>query len=194
MACLGNLSIGIILVTLPLFSLLDYSIASNNLEGHAGGISVFYRMNLKSPLSRAEIRHVLLNTEKKGQTSGIDQIESIPSKSNVFPRTLDTEKLKKVCKLLQTALGRLQELSPSKQEGVTSKLNDKSPKGKSKPKIKPKPPLCFFPWGCGGCCLMRPFNMYKVKYTPPKYKMKPLKPKTKCGNPHYGIYLGRRRR
>ena len=70
--------------------------------------------------------------------------------------------------------------------GGISKLKDKS--------SETKPSLCCYPCGGGGCCLMRPMIIYKVKYTPPKFKMKPLKSKTKCGFPHYGIRLGRKRR
>lgn len=101
-------------------------------------------------------------------------------------RTLNSAKLKKVGRLLEKALDGLKECSQSAPEGGILKLKDKSP--------KQKPSLCCFPCGCGGCCLMRPMIMYKVKYTPPKFKMKPLKSKTKCGCPHYGIHLGKKRR
>lgn len=107
---------------------------------------------------------------------------------NGFTRNLNATKLKTVCRLLEKALDGLKEFSQSAPEGGISKLKDKSPKP------KPKPSLCCIPCGCGGCCLMRPMTMLKVKYTPPKFKMKPLKSKTKCGSPHYGIYLGRKRR
>ena len=109
-----------------------------------------------------------------------------PSDGNGFTRNLNAAKIKRVCRLLERALDGLKEFSKSAPAGGVSKLNDKS--------SKPNPSLCCCPCGCGGCCLMRPMIMYKVKYTPPKFKMKPLKPKTKCGCPHYGIHLGRKRR
>lgn len=109
-----------------------------------------------------------------------------PSDGNAFARNLNAAKLKSVCRLLERALDGLKEFSQSAPSGGVSKLKDKFP--------KPKPSLCCIPCGCGGCCLMRPMIMYKVKYTPPKFKMKPLKSKTKCGCPHYGIHLGRKRR
>ena len=150
--------------------------------------------NLTSSSSSTGIREVSLNNERKDQSPDAEQIVSIPRRSNGLQRAIDTSKLRKVCKLLQNALGSLQELSPSTQEGGTLKEDDKSPKAKAEPKPKLKSPMRFFPCGCGGCCLMRPMIMCKVKYTPPKFKMKPLKSKTKCGNPHYGICLGRRKR
>ena len=103
-------------------------------------------------------------------------------------RTLNSAKLKNVCRLLKKALDGLKECdqSTSVPGKPVLKLKDKS--------SKPKPSLCCIPCGCGGCCLMRPMIMYKVKYSPPKFKMKPLKSKTKCGCPHYGVYLGRKRR
>lgn len=109
---------------------------------------------------------------------------------NGVTRHSDSAKLKTVCKLLEKALGSLKDLSqksPKGPGGRIPKLKDKSPKS--------KPSFCYFPaCGCGGCCLMRPMIMYKVKYTPPKFKIKPLKAKPKCGHPHYGVYLGRKRR
>ena len=104
-----------------------------------------------------------------------------PTDENGFVRNLNAAKIKRVCRLLERALDGLKEFDIS-----TSKLKDKS--------SKTKPSLCCCPCGCGGCCLMRPMIMYKVKYTPPKFKMTPLKSKTKCGCPHYGIHLGRKRR
>lgn len=109
-----------------------------------------------------------------------------PPHWNGFARNLKAAKIKRVCRLLQRALDGLKEFSKSVPAGGVSKQKDKY--------SKPKPSLCCCPCGCGGCCLIRPMIMYKVKYTPPKFKMKPLKSKTNCGCPHYGIHLGRRRR
>ena len=150
--------------------------------------------NLTSSSSSTGIREVSLNNETKDQSPYTEQTVPIPRRSNGLQRTLDTSKFRNVCKLLQNALGNLQELSPSTQEGGTLKIDEKSLKAKAVPKPKLKPSMCFFPCGCGGCCLMRPMIMCKVKYTPPKFKMKPFKSKTKCGNPHYGICPGRRKR
>lgn len=111
---------------------------------------------------------------------------SHPTDENGFTRNLNAAKIKRVCRLLERALDGLKEFGKSTSAGGVSKSKDKS--------SKTKPSLCFCPCGCGGCCLMRPMIMYKVKYTPPKFKMKPLKSKTKCGCPHYGIHLGRKRR
>ena len=108
--------------------------------------------------------------------------------SYVATRNPDSLKIKTVCKLLEKALGSLKSLSQNtSKDGRGTKVKDKS--------SKPKPSFPYFPLcGCAGCCLMRPMIMYKVKYTPPKFKMKPLKAKAKCGHPHCGVYLGRKRR
>lgn len=183
-------------------SLFDICLASNHVKQLR---AIKNAHNLKSSSRRPGIKEVFLYNDKNNQQTDAEILQRLPliGKSNRvpnngLPRTLDTSKLKRVCKLLQNALGSLKELSPSTQEGGPSKLNDKSPKPKPKPKPKlkpkPNPSLCFFPCGCGGCCLMRPMIMYKIKYTPPKFKMKPLKSTTKCGNPHYGICLGRKKR
>ena len=108
-----------------------------------------------------------------------------PTDENAFARNLNTAKIKRVCGLLERALDGLKKFGKSTSAGGVSKLKDKS--------SKTKPSLCFCPCGCGGC-LMRPMIMYKIKYTPPRFKMTPLKSKTKCGCPHYGIHLGRKRR
>lgn len=109
-----------------------------------------------------------------------------PTDENGFARNLNAAKIKRVCKLLERALDGLKEFDKSTSAGGASKSKDKS--------SMTKPSLCCCPCGCGGCCLTRPMIMYKVKYTPPKFKMKPLKSKTKCGYPHYGILIGRKRR
>ena len=109
-----------------------------------------------------------------------------PTDEKAFARNLNAAKIKRVCRLLEGALDGLKEFGKSTSAGGVRKLKDKS--------SKTLPSLCCWPCGCCGCCLMRPMIMYKVKYTPPKFKMKPLKSKTKCGCPHYGIYLGRKRR
>lgn len=178
-------------------NLFDNCLASDNFS-RSRVINIAYRKrsNLKLPSSTASMQEVSLYNDDKSQEVDKEQRVAIPRKRNGLARTFDTTKLRRVCKLLQNALGSLKELNPSSQEEGTSKLEDKSPKAKPKPKAEPKPnpSMCFFPCGCGGCCLMRPMIMYKVKYTPPKFKMKPLKSKTKCGHPHYGICLGRRKR
>ena len=146
--------------------------------------------DFKSASSKTGIKHASLHFNKEDRRTDTGQQMTIPGKSNGFVRTLDNVKLKRVCKLLQNALGTLEEFkNPNTHGGGISKQEDKAPK----PKPKSYPNLCVFPCGCGGCCLMRPVILYKVKYTPPKFKMKPLNPKTKCGNPHYGICLGRKK-
>lgn len=142
---------------------------------------------LKSSTSKTDFNETTLYIEK-----GNGNTEQQGSTDRGFARTVDKVKLKKVCKLLQSALGTLEKLDSDHHNGVASKQEDKSQR--SEPKPKSTPSLCFCPCGCRGCCLMRPMIMYRVKYKPPKFKMRALKAKTKCGNPLYGICLGRKKR
>ena len=142
---------------------------------------------LKSSTSKTGFNETTLYIEK-----GNGNTEQQGSTDRGFARTVDKVKLKKVCKLLQSALGTLEKLDSDHHNGVASKQEDKSQR--SEPKPKSTPSLCFCPCGCRGCCLMRPMIMYRVKYKPPKFKMRALRAKTKCGNPLYGICLGRKKR
>lgn len=142
---------------------------------------------LKSSTSKTGFNETTLYIEE-----GNGNTEQQGSTDRGFARTVDKVKLKKVCKLLQSALGTLEKLDSDHHNGVASKQEDKSQR--SEPKPKSTPSLCFCSCGCRGCCLMRPIIMYRVKYKPPKFKMRALKAKTKCGNPLYGICLGRKKR
>lgn len=148
---------------------------------------------------RSSNKTLYFNDHKKRGNNETEERSLAPQSSNPiggngFARTLKSAKLNKVCKLLEKALHGLKECrggESASDEGI-SKLKDKPSMDKSSKPAKPS--LCCFPCGCSGCCLMRPMIMYKVKYTPPKFKMKPLKSKTKCGCPHHGVYIGRKRR
>lgn len=148
------------------------------------------------PEFRSSNKTFYFHDRKKRENNETEERSLAPQSSNPigddgFARTLKSAKLNKVCKLLEKALHGLKEFrggESASDEGI-SNLKDKPSKDKSSKPAKPS--LCCFPCGC---CLMRPMIMYKVKYTPPKFKMKPLKSKTKCGCPHYGVYLGRKRR
>lgn len=145
------------------------------------------RVNLKSSNETSSPFHYNKNRRKNQTVRRMFASRSNhPSDGSGFARNLNAAKIKRVCRLLERALDGLKEFSKSAPAGGVSKLKDKS--------SKMKPSLCCCPCGCGGCCLMRPMIMYKVKYTPPKFKMRPLKSKTKCGCPHYGLHLGRKRR
>lgn len=143
--------------------------------------------DLKPSTSKTGFNETTLYIEK-----GNGNTEQQGSTDRGFARTVDKVKLKRVCKLLQNALGTMEKLDSDYHNRVVSKQEDKSQR--SEPKPKSTPSLCFCPCGCGGCCLMRPMIMYKVKYKPPKFKMRALKAKTKCGNPLYGFCLGRKKR
>lgn len=134
---------------------------------------------LKSSTSKTGFNETTLYIEK-----GNGNTEQQGSTDRGFARTVD--------KLLQSALGTLEKLDSDHHNGVASKQEDKSQR--SEPKPKSTPSLCFCPCGYRGCCLMRPMIMYRVKYKPPKFKMRALKAKTKCGNLLYGICLGRKKR
>ena len=162
----------------------DQCIALVYLRGlHAKNVADIL-FDFKSSTSKTGFKETTLYIEKEGDGNTEQQV----STERGFARRVDKVKLKRVCKLLQNALGTLEKLDFDHHNEVVSKQEDKSQKSEPKPKWTPS--LCFCPCGFGGCCLMRPMIMYKVKYKPPRFKLLALKAKTKCGDPLCGVYLG----
>lgn len=117
-----------------------------------------------------------------------DERKLLHHKHKLMRREVSKEKLHKVCDLLQNAIEAL-EVKDNKH------FNDKAKKPDKK-KDKSCPCMCLLGSMPCGCCplpygCLCPMCQVKVKYTPPKFKLKVMKAKVKCGHPLCGIHLGK---
>ena len=109
-------------------------------------------------------------------------------------REIKQRKLKKICKLLKSVMHTLKSIDKTKkQNDGKEKQNDcacaNAPCGGC-----PCLPGCCptIPCGCGGCIRVPlsfgcPCMIVKMKYTPPKFKIKAPKAKTTCGTPCHPV-------